>query len=336
MKQILIVMLAFFIVSCNKTQDPKLKTYQGAAFGTTYSIQLYSDSEENLQDGLDAVFFDVNKSVSTYIEDSDISKINRGDTTVVVDAIFKEVFQLSKKVHTNSQGYFDPTVGTLRNAYGFGEADATLQLTPEKLDSLRRYVGFQKVNILDNGTVKKENPSVYLDFNAVAKGYGIDLLGNFLDSKNIDNYVVELGGEIVTKGKNLTRQQLWTAGVEALDSQVEDRTFSALVALDNEGLASSGNYRKFRIDKATGKKFVHTINPLTGKAEASDVTSATVIAPTCALADAYATTFMAMGLEESKDLLSKMPDIAAYLTYIDEENNTGIYITQNFKNKMLK
>jgi len=324
------------IVSCNQPKSVVLKTYQGPAFGTSYTIKLYTDSDEDLEKGIEKVIYNVNKSVSTYQADSDISKINRGDSTVIVDAIFKEVFRISETVYTNSNGYFDPTVGTLRNAYGFGDVDYKPSLSDDKLDSLRNFVGFRKVKILANGTVKKERPSIYLDFNAVAKGYGIDLLGNFLDSKNIKNYVIELGGEVLAKGKNINKDKLWSAGVEALDSQTDNRTYQALVLLNNEAMAGSGNYRKFREDPVTGKKYVHTINPLTGRAEASDVTSATVIAPTCALADAYATTFMAMGLENSKKLIEETEDIAAYLTFIDKNNEAGTFISENFKNSMVK
>ncbi len=336
MRYLTVIIVALFFTSCNKPQEVKMMTYQGPAFGTTYSIQLFTDDYADLEKGLDSVFYKVNKSVSTYLYESDISKINRGDSTVIVDEIFKDVFGVSETVFTNSKGYFDPTVGTLRNAYGFGNANDIITLTPKKLDSLRQFVGFRKVKILADGTVKKAHPSVYLDFNAVAKGYGIDLLGNFLDSKNIKNYIIELGGEVLAKGKHLGRDQPWTAGIEALDSKVEHRAYDALVQLNNEGLAGSGNYRKFRIDTITGKKFVHTINPLTGMAEASDVTSATVIAPTCALADAYATAFMAMGLERAKEVIASQEDIAAYLTYIEDENTTGTYVSQSFKNKMLR
>jgi len=336
MKKLQFVLCLFVFVGCNTPTDITLKTYQGPAFGTTYTVQLYSDNEPDLDKGIDAVIYHVNKSVSTYMFESDISKINRGDSTIIVDDIFREVFRISETVYANTQGYFDPTVGTLRNAYGFGASRDKIQLTSKKLDSLREFVGFNKVELLADGRIKKDHSSIYLDFNAIAKGYGIDLLGNFLDSKNIDNYVIELGGEVLAKGKNLNSKKLWTTGVETLDSKVENRTYEAVVALKNEAMAGSGNYRKFRVDSLTGNKFVHTINPLTGLAEASNVTSATVIAPTCALADAYATAFMAMGLERSKKVLAANQDIAAYLTFIEDANTSGNYVTQNFTNRMVK
>jgi thiamine biosynthesis lipoprotein len=187
------------------------------------------------------------------------------------------------------------------------------------------------VKITSKGTVKKKHPQIYFDFNAVAKGYGIDRLGAYLESEGVTDYIIELGGEILARGTNLVSDNYWIAGIEAVDSNLEDRSYIATVALMDKGMASSGNYRKFRIDSVTGKKYVHTINPHTGKAEQGDVTSATVIAPTCALADAYATAFMAMGFEKSKRLLAELPQIEAYLTHTDENNESQVFITPGFK-----
>lgn len=319
--------LALF--SCGN-ESPKATVLQGNAFGTTYTIQYFTEDEFDAQRGIDSVFYAVNKSVSTYVPNSDISRINRGDSTVVVDVIFKEVFRISETVYNKSNGFFDPTIGVLRNAYGFGDEKPLEQLDSLTLDSLRQYVGFQKVMILAEGTVRKEHPEIYFDFNAVAKGYGIDRLGAYLESLGVTNYIIELGGEILAKGKNIAKDNYWLAGVESPDSELYDRTVGAVVALRDKGMASSGNYRKFRIDSATGQKYVHTINPLTGKAEQADVTSATVLAPSCALADAYATTFMAMGLENSKRLLPTIPQIDAYLTYTDANNEIQVFITEGF------
>jgi thiamine biosynthesis lipoprotein len=319
--------LALF--SC-RNEAPKATVLQGNAFGTTYTIQYFPEDEFDAERGIDSVFYAVNKSVSTYMPNSDISKINRGDTTIVVDAIFKDVFRISETVYTKSNGFFDPTIGVLRNAYGFGDEQPLGQIDSLTLDSLRRYVGFQKVKILADGTVRKEHPEIYFDFNAVAKGYGIDRLGAYLESQGVNHYIIELGGELLAKGKNLAKDTYWRAGVEAPDSELDDRKVGAVVALRDKGMASSGNYRKFRIDSATGQKYVHTINPLTGKAAQADVTSATVLAPSCALADAYATAFMAMGLENSKRLLPSLPQIDAYLTYTNANNETQVFITEGF------
>ena len=333
MKKIILIPVLLLFIFCEK-KDSAHHFIQGEAFGTTYNIQLYSERDVDFKKGLDSVIDAVNHSVSTYIPQSDISKINNGDSTVVVDSIFKEVFKISEEVNKTTNGYFDPTIGVLRNAYGFGDVKPLKDIDSATLDSLMKYVGFHKVRINPDGTVSKEYPQIYFDFNAVAKGYGIDCLGGYLESKGVTDYLIELGGEILTKGENLDKNQKWVVGIEAVDSELEDRSYEAMVTLKNEGMASSGNYRKFRIDSLTGKKYVHTLNPLTGSAEMSDVTSSTVIAPTCGVADAYATSFMALGLEKSKELLKSLPNVEAYLTYTDSLNQHQVYITDGFKKLM--
>lgn len=335
MKIVTTFLIALVFCACAKEKTPEYKVLQGNAFGTTYTIQYFTTTDFDATKGIDSVLNVVNKSMSTYMPESDISKINRGDTTVVVDEMFKEVWRISETVFTNSRGYFDPTVGTLRNAYGFGDTKALNKIDSKVLDSLRAFVGFRKFRINDNGTVTKSNPNVYLDFNAVAKGYGIDRLGVVLESNGAVNYIIELGGEVLAKGKNLKKNSYWISGVEAIDSEIENRKTTVLIKLENSGLAGSGNYRKYRIDDATGKKFVHTINPLTGLAEQSDVTSATIIAPTCALADAYATACMAMGLDKAKEMLKSLNGIEAYLTYTDVDNNLQVYKTEGFQQRIL-
>lgn len=337
-KALLLLSITFLLFSCTE-RPPEARVLQGAAFGTTYSIQYFSEAEFDAQKGVDSVLALVNKSVNTYIPESDISKINQGDTTVVVDEIFKEVYAISETVYLSSEGYFDPTVGILRNAYGFGDTNPVTVLDSTVLDSLRTFVGFRKVKLLENGTIKKKYPEIYFDFNAVAKGYGIDKIGDYLKAQGVSDYIIELGGELLAKGKNLTKEQFWTAGIEAIDSELENRTYLATVRLENGALASSGNYRKFRINPRTGQKYVHTINPLTGLAEESNVTSATVLAPTCGLADAYATAFMAMGLERSKKVLAATNGIEAFLTYhtssVKNGEEVGRFITNGFNKQLV-
>ncbi|MCB0453283.1 MAG: FAD:protein FMN transferase [Aequorivita sp.] len=333
MKKLILIPVLLLFIFCEK-KDSAHHFIQGEAFGTTYNIQLYSERDVDFKKGLDSVIDAVNLSVSTYIPQSDISKINNGDSTVVVDSIFKEVFKISEEVNKTTNGYFDPTIGVLRNAYGFGDVKPLKNIDSTTLDSLMKYVGFHKVRINPDGTVSKEYPQIYFDFNAVAKGFGIDCLGRYLESKGVTDYLIELGGEILTKGNNLEKNQKWVVGIEAVDSELEDRSYDATVKLKNEGMASSGNYRKFRIDSLTGKKYVHTLNPLTGSAEMSDVTSATVIAPSCGTADAYATSFMALGLEKSKELLKNLPNVEAYLTFNDSLDNHQVFMTEGFKSRL--
>lgn len=333
MKKLIVLPILLLFIFCEK-KGPEPIFLRGNAFGTTYNVQFFSEKDIDFNKGLDSVIAAVNHSVSTYISNSDISKINRGDSTIVVDSIFRAVFDISKVVYKQTNGYFDPTIGVLRNAYGFGDVKPLKFIDSTTLDSLMEYVGFQKVKIKSDGTIHKDHPQIYFDFNAVAKGFGVDCLGRYLSSKGVTNYLIEVGGEVLAKGINLEKNQEWVIGIESVDSKLQDRSFETTVKLKNKGLASSGNYRKFRIDSATGKKYVHTLNPLTGSAEESDVTSATVIAPTCGEADAYATSFMAMGLEKSKQLLKNLPEVEAHLTFNDSLNNHQVFMTDGFKQQL--
>lgn len=329
MKKLYLLLFSFVLLGCQESED-SLYVLQGNAFGTTYTVQYYANSELVTPVALDSVFDRVNQSVSTYLPTSDISKINAGDSTVVVDELFRAVYQLSETVYQQSDGYFDPTVGVLRNAYGFGEEKPLERMDQTQLDSLRQFVGFDKVELRDDHTIYKQHPEIYFDFNAVAKGYGIDLMGDYLNSLGITDYLIELGGELLAAGINLNKEKAWVAGIENVDSSLADRSYGATVSLYDQAMASSGNYRKFRIDSLTGKKYVHTINPLTGEAQQSDVTSATIIAQTCGWADAYATACMAMGLERSIKLLGELEAVEGYLTYNDSLGNHQVFVTEGF------
>lgn len=333
MKYLFITCL-LLLFSCG-SETPQLEILQGNAFGTTFTIQYYPTHPFDAEKGIDSVIQAVNTSVSTYMPDSDISKINKGDSTIVVDEIFKEVFRLSEVVYTNSNHYFDPTVGVLRNAYGFGDTKALATLDQKVIDSLMQYVGFDKVALRGDGTIAKEHPAIYFDFNAVAKGYGIDLMGRYLTSEGVSHYLIELGGEVVAKGHHLSKNKSWTVGVEHPDSELNDRTATTAIRLENKGMAGSGNYRKFRMDSITGKKFVHTLNPLTGSAEQTNLTSATVVAATCAEADAYATACMALGFDAAKNLIEQTAGVEAYLTYLSNDSEAAVFVSEGFKSLMV-
>ena len=325
-----LIFLFFLILFACAPKELSKQSVQGMAFGTTFQVQYIGEEVAQLSGQIDSVINVVNRSMSTYIPDSDISKINQGDSLLQVDRMFKEVYAISEQVHRQSEGYFDPTIGVLRNAYGFGSDTPLARLDSLVIDSLMQYVGFDKVSLDNQGRIHKEDPAIYFDFNAVAKGYGIDRIALVLDDHGIENYLIELGGELVGKGTNTIKGQAWIVGIEAVDSSLGDRSFQATLALTDAAMASSGNYRKFRIDSLSGKRYVHTLNPLTGQAEASNLTSATVIAESCAAADAYATAFMAMGLERSKGLLAELDGVEAYLTYAQGELDK-VFATPGFE-----
>ncbi len=329
MKKLLLLSLVLLFISC-KNEDSKSLLIQntGEAFGTTYNIQYESDT--NFHEDLKRVFDTINQSMSTYMPTSLISRINQGDTTVVVDTYFTEVFNTSKELWIATNGYFDPTVGPLVNAYGFGP-DGTLKgIDSTQIDSIMQFVGFEKLKLTTDKQIVKQDPRTYIDFNAIAKGYAIDLLGNFLEQNNVENYLIEVGGELLGKGKNNQTQNNWIVGVDD-PNQLEERELIKKLKLNDRAMATSGNYRKVRIDPITKANYVHTINPKTGWPKKSNVLSVSVLAENCMLADGYATAFMVMELEETQSFLKEQSVIDAYIIYADEEGNLQEWLTEGFQ-----
>ncbi len=326
--------LLFLSLSCSSGNSKIIMNHtSGGALGTSYNITYLLPREMDLQKDIDSVFSAVNHSLSTYQTDSDISRINKGDTTVVIDQMFKDVFVLSKEIHTLTNGYFDPTVGVLVNAWGFGPGQEII-MDSIRVDSLLDYVGFNKVSLTETNQIKKQHAAIYFDFNAIAKGYAIDRLAVLLDQKGIQDYLVEVGGEVVAKGENRIKEKQWTVGIEDPRDEL-NRTLKAVVQLKDRAMASSGNYRKFRVDEKTGKRYVHTIDPKTGYTKNSNVLGATVLANTCAKADAYATAFMAMDLDDSIKLLVQQKEIEAYIIYLDTDGSIKEFVTDGFKRLMI-
>jgi len=320
------------MVACQPPVNEKVYLIEGEAQGSTYHIKYIAERDENLKPAIDSILQVIDLSMSTYRPDSAISKINQGDTTVVVDEHFRKVFEASQQIWQESEGLFDPTVGVLVNAWGFGKqkiSEADLP-TDKKIDSLRKYVGFDKVALTEKNLIKKRYTEILFDFNAIAQGYTSDVVANYLSASGIKNYIVEIAGEMYLKGKNTVEDKSWTIGVENPLKPLDDRDLVATIQFTNQGLATSGNYRKVWTD-SNGRKYVHSINPLTGRATQSDVLSATVVAPSTMLADGYATMFMVMGLAKSKAFLEKHPDLAVLLVYSDDKHQEATYKTKSFE-----
>jgi len=289
------------LVGCTSKTEPQ--GLSGYALGTNYNIT-YFDTKVNpdLLPAIDSVFYVLNKSMSTYIKNSDISKINRGDEQVVVDHHFKTVFNAAKSVYAATNGFFDPTVGNLVNAYGFGPEEGLAILTAFDRDRLLTLTGFEKVTLNAEGRLDKSNPNIYLDFNAIGKGYAVDVLSSMMENRfGYTNTLVEIGGEIQAKGKHILKNSPWTVAIDAPNEYVAGRDLLRTLSLENQALATSGNYRKYRIDEK-GNKYVHTINPLDGTASPAKVLSASVIAVDCMTADAYATALMSMPISKIEKL----------------------------------
>ncbi len=329
------LVLLIGVVSVFSCTTPKTDfQLTGSALGTTYSIQYSGAMARAYKKQLDSIFAAVNQSMSTYIPISDISRINAGDTTVQVDAMFEEVLRLSKEVHRVSEGAFDPTVGQLVNAYGFGAAQGFKVVDSAKVTQLLKGVGLDKVTLTPEKKIRKSDPSVYLEFNAIAKGYCIDRIGVFLEQQGIEHYLIELGGELLAKGQNVVKQKDWVVGIDD-PTELEQRVIATTMRLKDRAMATSGNYRKFRIDPETGNKYVHSIDPLTGYPKLSNVLSVSVLAASCVEADAYATTFMIMDLDETKALLQEHTGLDVYIIFADVDGEIEVFSTQGFEDMLL-
>jgi len=312
-----------FIFSCSKPANKKIVS--GYSFGTSFSIQFEKNNDENtIKNKIDSLFKIVNNSFSTYISDSDISKINRGDSLLVVDDHFKKIFLKSYEIWELSQGFFDPTVGSLVNAYGFGPENKIKNFSKKQLDSLIELTGFSKVSLTSEGTIKKKYSNIYLDFNAIGKGYIVDLISELLISYDIKNFLIEIGGEIIAKGKNPNSGDFWKVAIDN-PSQKNNRQFIKTIFLKNKALATSGNYRKYIIDSLTGKKYVHTINPKNGKSFQSKILSVSVLASDCMTADAWATALMVMPFRLSKSIIESIEGIDAYWILSNQKGYDEIF-----------
>lgn len=327
MRLAIYVCVCFFLIACTNNKE-NFNLLQGHAIGTTYSIKYQEVDGIDFQAKIDALITAINKSTSTYIPTSDISKINSGDNSVVVDMYFEEVFQKSERIFKETKGVFDPTVGVLVNAWGFGPEKPLNNLSQHEIDSLLNFVGFQKVS-LNNHKVSKQYPEIYFDFNAIGKGYLVDVIGRMFEEYEVQNYLIEIGGEIRARGVNADKVP-WRIAIEN-PNEDGTRSYATAISLNNESIATSGNYRKFRIAE-DGKKYVHTINPITGYASESNLLSASVISSLdCADVDGYATAFMAMGLEKTKAFLKNRSDLKVYLIYANEDGTYGTYLTPNIE-----
>lgn len=297
-------------------------------FGTSYNIVYQCDSDLSL--GIKDELMKVDRSLSPFNKESVITAVNQ-NREVRLDSHFQEVFKLAKEVSDDTEGAFDITVAPLVNAWGFGFKN-DVRPTSRQVDSLLQMVGYQKVKI-EQGRVLKADPRMMLDCSAIAKGYGVDVVARYLRSRGVENYMVEIGGEIVTHGVNPQRLP-WRVGVTKPtdDSLNVSHELQTILNVTDKAMATSGNYRNFYYKD--GKKFAHTIDPKTGYPVQHNILSATVLARNCATADAYATAFMVMGLERAQQLLERHPDLMAYLIYNDADGNNAVWFSPSLKDKI--
>ena len=325
---LLILIIGSIFVICQQRNTPFQKD-EGMVFGTIYHITYQSDT--NYQKEIEAELQKVDNSLSPFNKTSIISRINRNEK-VKVDEMFSEVFQLAEKISGDTDGAFDITVAPMVNAWGFGFKTGNPP-TRQTIDSLRAIVGFHTVSLQD-GYVIKKNPKTMLDCSAIAKGYGTDVVARFLKKKGVQNFMVEIGGEIVVNG-NSEKLQPWRIGINKPtdDSLNTNQAIQDVVSVSNIAMATSGNYRNFYFKN--GRKYAHTIDPKSGFPVQHSLLSATVVANRCATADAYATSFMVMGIEKAKKVLERNPQLMAYFIYADKDGKYKVWSSPSMKGKII-
>lgn len=300
----------------------------GFVFGTVYNVTYQCG--RSLKAEIEAQLQKVDNSLSTYNEHSVISRINRNED-MMTDKMFRDVFTLAMRVSRETGGAFDITVAPLVNVWGFGFKKGSAP-TAEVIDSLRQVVGYEKVKLAGKRVVKKDK-RVMLDCSAIAKGYGSDVIAAYLKGRGIDNFMVEIGGEVVTRGVNRERLP-WRIGVTKPtdDSLSVNKELQTVFNVTDKAMATSGNYRNFYYKN--GRKYAHTIDPKTGFPVQHSLLSATVIAADCATADAYATSFMVLGVEWAKAVLERHKELMAYFIYADGSGNNAVWFSPSLKDKI--
>lgn len=286
---------------------------QGSIFGTTYHIKY--ESAEKLDSAILEELQRVDRSLSVFNKQSTISRINSGESNRT-DAMLYEIISKASEVSKITNGAFDITVMPLVNAWGFGFKKGDFP-TNQEVDSLRRFVGFHKLTLRKDSTLEKKDSRIMIDCGAIAKGYGVDRIARLLREHGVRNFMVEIGGEVVTKGRN-PKGHPWHIGISR---PVDDgaNEVQTVLDLENSALATSGNYRNYY--ERDGRRYAHTIDPRTGQPVQHSLLSATVIAPDCATADAYATAFMVLGVDSARQIVKERKDLKAYLIYADAKGD---------------
>ncbi len=327
----IVALLSLLLLISGCGNKLKYKTIDGFTQGTTYHIVYSTDSPDSLNGVVDKALADIDNSLSVYNDSSIISKINRGED-ISPDSLFIVVFNRSAEIYKISKGAFDISGAPMFDVWGFGFKNKE-KVNQSDIDSIKQFVGMDKVKI-ENGKVVKADPRLSLNANAIAQGYTSDVIAREFDKLGIMNYMIEVGGEIFCKGQN-SKGTEWSVGIDKPieGNVIPGEELQEILSLSGKGLATSGNYRKFY--EEDGKKYAHTIDPRTGYPVTHSLLSATVIAVDAMTADALATYFMVVGLDEAKAYLAANSDVDAYLVYTEGEK-FQVYKTSGIKTIKLK
>ena len=309
------------ILSQSKPAKPEFRKAQGLMFGTSYNITYFYNAD--LQPDIEHTLSLVDSALSMFNPESTISAVNRSESILVTDTMFLKVFRRAMEISDWTNGAFDITVAPAVNAWGFGFKHAE-NVSQATIDSLKEITGYWKIHEQD-GLITKDDARIMLDCSAIAKGFGSDMVAQMLRSKGINDYMVEIGGEIVVSGHN-PKGKDWNIGISKPvdDSLSVNNELQTIIPITDIAMATSGNYRNFYVKD--GRKYAHTIDPHTCMPVSHSLLSATVFAQDCATADALATSMMVMGLDSAQALCSRHPELRAYLIYTDSESELGTVI----------
>ena len=317
------------MTSC--TRQPQKIVLQGLAQGSYYAVTYFDDEGRNFQHEIDSIFHAVDMSVNLWVDSSIICKVNRNED-VTLDSIFIDNFRIAQEAARMSDGYFDPTISPIVAAWGFSNKTGD-SITPALIDSLKRLVDYRQVSIED-GKVVKANADMKLDFNAIAQGYTSDLIAAFLESRGIDNYLVDTGGEIMARGGKPDGSP-WIVGIEKpAENMYAEQKVQTRIALRDKGLVTSGSTRKYV--ERDGRRYSHCIDPRTGYPVEHNVLSATVLAESSVWADALASICMVMGMERSLPLIESMDGVEAYYIFVNEQNQLETFATEGFASLIIQ
>jgi len=325
---IIALSVAAIFPSCT-SRKPVIENFSGFIQGTTYSVVFDNRKKLDLvktKTDVENILHAFDLSLSIYDDSSIISRVNRNED-VTVDSYFTEVFNKSAIISEMTGGAFDITVGALTKAWGFGP-DNTKSFTEENRDSLLKLVGMDKVSLVNGHVIKKE-PNMYLDANAIAQGYSVDVICRYFDEHGVKNYLIEIGGEVRAKGTK--GGDLWRIGIDRPEdfNMTPGQDLQAIIKITDKAIATSGNYRKFYVED--GVKYSHELNPKTGYPAKSTLLSASIIADECGLADGIATACMVMGTDAAIEFINNHPQFSAYFIFSDENGNFKTWTSEKFQ-----
>lgn len=303
--------------------------------GTYYRVSYVGPDRPGLAAGIDSLLLAFNREVNTYDSTSFISRFNQSDTGLVARAVpdFLANYQLAESISRATGGAFDPTVMPLVNYWGFGytEKRPVTQVDSQRINSIMNYVGLQNLTLSQEGYLRKLDPRVMLDFSAIAKGYGVDLVGQHLESQGIHRYLVDIGGELLARGQK-EEGNPWRVGINVPETDAALDAIQTTVALIDRAIATSGNYRNYY--DVEGEKYGHSINPFTGFPEKNNLLSASIFAPDCATADAYATACMILGAERGFELIEATPELEAYFIIGRPDGSLAVRFTPSLREEL--